>query len=406
MKPPWKAGIPMEATKFEEVRLQTIFDCCKWDSQVGDVATLMNFPLLLNLETWEELTQLAEKLANEIIAAEQEILFQPRLQKRLNIPVKIQKIWQQTSLSQILLKAIRVIRFDFHFTNEGWRISEANSDVPGGYIEASGFTNLVALHYPQTTPLGNPAAVLATAIRQSVGEGARVALVYATAYTDDHQVMIYLAQHFQQVGLQTYIASPTQLYCQKGKLFLLSHHSPTPIDFLYRFFPTEWLPNLPKACKWENIFGSVQIPQCNPTVALITQAKRFPLVWDALETQLPTWRSLLPETRDPRQVNNLKDKSWVFKPALGRMGERIGIWGVTETESWLKIQRNVQQHPEKWVAQRQFKPIPLLTVDGYLYPCIGVYTINGLAAGAYGRLSRKPLTDSTAQDIAVLTQRK
>lgn len=405
MKLPWKAGIPMESTRFAEVRLQAIFDCCKWDFQVGDVATLANFPLLLNLETWRELARLAEKLASEIMAAEQEIVLRPRLLKGLSLPPMIEKIWQKPSIFQTLLPDVRVIRFDFHFTHDGWRISEANTDVPSGYIEATGFTGLVASHYSQTVPLGNPAAVLATAIRQSVGEGAHVALVHATAYTDDHQVMIYLAQHFQQVGLRTCLISPAQIYWEQGKIFSLNQHSLTPIDFLYRFFPAEWLPNLPKTCGWENLFGSVQIPQCNPTTALITQTKRFPLVWDELETKLPTWRSLLLETRDPREVSHLNDESWVLKPALGRMGEKIGILGVTEAEDWLKIYQNAQQHPEKWVAQRRFEPIPLLTVDGHFYPCIGVYTINGLASGAYGRLGRTPLIDGTAQDIAVLTQK-
>jgi glutathionylspermidine synthase len=253
--------------------------------------------------------------------------------------------------------------------------------------------------------LGNPALALATAIRESVGEGAHVALAHATAYTDDRQVMTYLAQHFQQVGLQTSLISPAQLRWQSGCPFLLNHNSLISIDFLYRFFPVEWLPNLPKASGWQHLFSSVQIPQCNPTSALITQSKRFPLVWDALKTQLPTWRSLLPETRDPRQVSDLKDEAWVLKPALGRIGENIGILGVTKKEDWLKIQQSAKQHPEKWVAQRRFELIPLLTAEGYFYPCIGIYTINGRAAGAYGRLGSRPLIDATAQDVAVLTKK-
>ena len=36
------------------------------------------------------------------------------------------------------------MRFDFHFTRDGWRISEVNSDVPGGLNESSGFERLMA----------------------------------------------------------------------------------------------------------------------------------------------------------------------------------------------------------------------------------------------------------------------
>jgi hypothetical protein len=37
-----------------------------------------------------------------------------------------------------------------------------------------------------------------------------------------------------------------------------------------------------------------------------------------------------------------------------------------------------------------------------MYPCIGVYTVNGRAAGAYGRLSWRQVIDFSAVDVAVL----
>jgi hypothetical protein len=39
--------------------------------------------------------------------------------------------------------AARVLRFDFHWTDQGWKISEVNSDVPGGYCEASDLPRLM-----------------------------------------------------------------------------------------------------------------------------------------------------------------------------------------------------------------------------------------------------------------------
>jgi hypothetical protein len=35
---------------------------------------------------------------------------------------------------------------------------------------------------------------------------------------------------------------------------------------------------------------------------------------------------------------------------------------------------------------------------------VGVYTINGCAAGAYGRISEKPLIDFAAVDVAMLIE--
>ena len=48
--------------------------------------------------------------------------------------------------------------------------------------------------------------------------------------------------------------------------------------------------------------------------------------------------------------------------------------------------------------------MPLDTPDGPQFPCIGVYTIDGAAAGIYGRLAPKPLIDGTARDVAVLVE--
>lgn len=53
-----------------------------------------------------------------------------------------------------------------------------------------------------------------------------------------------------------------------------------------------------------------------------------------------------------------------------------------------------------WVAQRRFEALP--TPRGAMYPCRGVYTINGKAAGLFGRLAPRPLIDFAATQVAVL----
>jgi glutathionylspermidine synthase len=175
------------------------------------------------------------------------------------------------------------------------------------------------------------------------------------------------------------------------------------VDFLLRFFPAEWLPNLPRRCGWRHFFYRSETPASNPASALLTQSKRFPLVWDRLATGLPTWRRLLPETRDPRQVS-WRDEDWVLKPALGRVGDLIGVAGATEEREWKVIRKDVRRAPRMWVAQRRFVAVPLETAQGNVFPCVGVYTVDGRAAGAYGRAASRPRIDHLAQDVAVLTE--
>jgi glutathionylspermidine synthase len=144
------------------------------------------------------------------------------------------------------------------------------------------------------------------------------------------------------------------------------------------------------------------VPLSNPATALLTQSKRFPLVWSRLETPLPAWESLLPETVDPQHVNSKRHEEWVFKPALGRVGEDVALSGVTRADEWSQICAAVRRRPAAWAAQRRFEAVPLDSPRGRVYPQFGVFTLDSRAAGIYGRLAARPLIDCRSQDVAVL----
>ena len=404
MTSPWRAAAAIEPARFAGVRRRAILECCKWDPQVEDVATLAPYPLILCQETWRELAAAAEALAAETLAAEGELVGRPELHRELGLPRPIRGALRLAVRQGAARGAARVMRFDFHATPEGWRISEVNSDVPGGFNEASGFTRLMASHFPGTELAGDPAGRLAEAIAATVPAGSIVALVHATAYTDDRQVMVFLAREIEARGLRPVLTGPDHLRWQDGRASLAGDACTGPVSFLVRFFPAEWLPNLPRACGWKHFFSGSETPASNPACALLTQSKRFPLVWDRLATGLPTWRRLLPETRDPRNVSWRRDAGWVLKPALGRVGDLIGVAGATGDKEWKVIRRDVRWHPRQWVAQRRFAAVPLHAPEGSVYPCVGVYTIDGRAAGAYGRAASRPRIDHLAQDIAVLVE--
>jgi hypothetical protein len=56
------------------------------------------------------------------------------------------------------------------------------------------------------------------------------------------------------------------------------------------------------------------------------------------------------------------------------------------------------------VAQERFAFEPIATPDGPRHVCVGVYVVDGRAAGAYARLSTNSLIDDCAQDAAVLLE--
>jgi glutathionylspermidine synthase len=177
-----------------------------------------------------------------------------------------------------------------------------------------------------------------------------------------------------------------------------------PLALVVRFFPAEWLPRLPRQTGWQKLLVGGHTPLCNPACAILTQSKRFPLVWDALATALPTWRSLLPPICSPREVKGPLEDGWVIKPALGHEGKDVAIHGVNEPADWARVCAAALRDEGEWVAQRRFDVLPVSTPDGPLYPCLGVYVIDGAVAGAYGRKAVRPLIDDRSRDVAVLVR--
>ena len=405
MKLPWSVERRLRPDDWESVRMRLMFDCCKWDIQSEDHSVVADFPLILDQEEWNSLAGYAEKLTREVLAAEGELLCRPDLHKILGLPESICRVLRKCAPEKIATGAARVMRFDFHFTPEGWRISEVNADVPGGFIEASGFVELMAEYYSDHSIPPNPAEAYEDAIAVAAGEGGAIGLVHATAHCDDRQVMQYLAKGLQRRGMQPIVLSPKHLKWDSGFARIASAFAAVKPTLLVRFFPAEWLPNLRPASSWEPWFCGGKTLMSNPGRALLIQSKRFPLVWNKLKTPLPTWQSLLPETKSPSDISS-GSEHWVFKPVLGRVGEDVAIAGITEQRAYKEIVKDVKRHPNDWIAQRRFNTLPLETHSGVRYPCLGIFTLDGHAVGVYGRIAAKPLIDHDAQDIAVLIRRK
>jgi glutathionylspermidine synthase len=276
-----------------------------------------------------------------------------------------------------------------------------NADVPGGLNEAGGFARLMLEHHPGAAASGDPAAALADALARRA-PGGRVALLHATAYSDDRQVMAFLASRLAAAGLVPVLASPAHVRWRDGRASLDAEFDRGPLDAVVRFFPAEWLPGLPRSSGWEVHFAGARTPLTNPAAALLVQSKRLPLAWPALRVAVPAWSSLLPETRDPRDVRAGPDGDWVLKPALGRVGEDVAVPGVTPEKDFLRIARAARRDPCGWIAQRRFASVPLDVGGRPMHACVGVFVVDGRAAGAYGRLRERALIDGESQDAAVL----
>ena len=398
---PITAGPDLDLETWRRLRLRAIFDYCKWDPHSGDHEVLGRFPLILPQATVDDLAAFAEALTSEALAAEKEILAKPKLLERLGLPEAIRECLSRAQVEEPA-GDVRVMRFDFHYATDGWRISEVNADVPGGYVEASGWNALFHRQRGETTVAPDPTEEYAKAICATLPANSLVVLAHATVYSDDRQAMVHLGRELQRHEMRVCLVSPRNLSWHDGAAFLKTDFASGTAAFAVRLSPAEWLPGESGREEWTAWFRPARTPLSNPGRAIVLQSKRFPLAWDGLATALPTWRRLLPETRCPSGQRCLRAEEWVLKPVFGRVGEDVGIRGVTAPAEYERIGRAARRRPVQWIAQQRFHVTPVATEGGAVFPCIGVYTVNGRFGGLYGRAARTPLINGSAFDVAVL----
>jgi glutathionylspermidine synthase len=389
--------------RFREVQNRMALDLYKWDMQVGDTSTLFPQPLFITPDAWLELSRLAENLAAELHAAEQELLARPELEEVLGLPAPFRSILQRARQYGCTPAAGRILRFDFHYTRDGWRISEVNSDVPGGYTEASSFTELMATLFPGTRTTGNPTRQWTEAILSSAGQPRRIALLSAPGFLEDQQVTAFLSSQLHSLGAETVLLHhPSQLNWKAGRASAIAKAGCLEIDAIVRFYQGEWLLKLPERDTWRWLFAEGKTPVTNPGTALLTESKRFPLVWDQLSTKMVEWRNLLPECCDPAAHRWQDSDEWVLKEAFSNTGDSVHTRESTGQREWMALCHKTRQHPNEWMVQHRFEICPISSDVGFVYPCMGVYTVNGRAAGCYARVSKRPIIDYAAMDVAVL----
>ena len=403
--PDWYPVEALPPQVAEDIRRRAIFEYCKWDPQVGDVSTFLPCPLVLSAAAWRELSQSAECLARELDEAETEILNHPEWIGELGLSRKLTRVLAEVHRIGRPLAGPRLVRFDFHLTTEGWRISEANADVPGGLNESTGYADLMLPHYPGCVKTGDPAQTYVEAVRSCLGSVRDVGLVFATAYSDDHQVMSFLETRLRTAGYAPHLVAPDQVQWHEQRARVRTPSGTwQEVGLLLRFYPGEWMENLPSSCGWPHFFHGAKTRLANPATALVVQSKRFPMLWDRLQTPMAEWRSRLPRTLDPRRAPWRDNPEWVLKPAFGRVGDGIGLAGVTEEREWKDIRRAVRWEGKYWVAQQRFQAVALPMAGQPWYPCIGVYTLDGRVIGAYGRMAERPLVNQFARDPAVFVR--
>ncbi len=398
--------VPIPKEKYNEYRINLMFDAYKWDPQFLDNNTIAKYALVLTNEEHQELKELTEKLDKETRQAEEMINNNLKFSKKLKLPEKI-RLEIKKMENYIPQKHIRLMRYDFHPTEgQKWHISEVNSDVPGGFAEASIMPQIAINTLNKNKywyiDFGD---ILINNIKEKISPKGTIMLVHCTSYSDDRQVMQFLGDRLQKIGFNIIYGAADHIRFKNKQAYSILYGNTGKVDCIVRFTPLEWLIEI-KPKHWQGYFDTITT-SCNHPIAIFAQTKRFPLVWDILEKEgakLDTWRKMLPETIE---VKDAKGKDgYIFKPACGRVGEKISIKEACTDDEYEKIIKDVKKHPSKYVAQKKFQSKKLLGENGEsFHVCIGSYSIEGRHAGYYARISNLPRIDSNAADIPVLIER-
>lgn len=397
--------VPISPEKYDEYRLNLMFECYKWDPQFLDSNTVAKYALVITESEHEEIKRLTESLDVETRSAEEFLNKNPQLARPLALPYKVKKEIKNMT-NYVPNEHIRLMRYDFHpIEDGGFAISEVNSDVPGGFAEASvmpkAATKMIGEKDLWSVNFGE---IMVNAILEKIPENGRIMMVHCTSYSDDRQVMQFLGDKLKAKGVEVLYGAADHVRFKENVAYSILDGNDGKLDAIFRFTPLEWLTDI-KPKKWQGYFNTTTV-SCNHPVAMYAQTKRFPLIWDVLEEKglcLDTWRKLLPDTLE---VKNLKGKEgYIFKPACGRVGEKISIKEACRGDEYKKILADVKQHPKKYLAQKKFHSKALEGANNEMYHvCLGSYSVNGKHAGYYARISDTPRIDSHAADIPVLIE--
>jgi Glutathionylspermidine synthase preATP-grasp len=295
------------------------------------------------------------------------------LQRIIGVPRRLRNLLG-TSRDE---NSMRTLRFDFHPTSTGWLISEVNSDVPGGFGEASVLPILFEAFRGGAVAPVSPLGVWGSLAETEFGKG-HIALLHAPGYLEDQQVVLVLGRELKMRGFIPHvIQSPEALQWHNG-CACLARNREIRIDAVIRFFQAEWLAKLPTRTGWRELFRGGATRVSNPLESVISESKRLPLSFASLNAASDTWRELFPACREPREIDVAARGEWVLKAAYSNTGDAVHIGAFD------------------WVAQRRFETVTLESFRGPVRPCVGIFVIGKRAAGAYVRLSPTQVTDAYA----------
>jgi hypothetical protein len=394
---------PMEADEIHAIDQTLRFEHCMWDIYHRGQRNLLPDAIVLSRAEHELLTRTATDTWRSLREVESAVARNPEALEAIGIPENLQSL-----VSAEQPGAPRLTRCDFHLTVGGrWVISEFNEDGPGGFAESHGLNVVLAGQWSDRFPGLSFEGEIRRALIEALAPWQNIGLVYATGYSIDLQQTALIADWLRQAGHQVVMGSPANLSMSGAQARLFD----TQIEALFRYFPGEWIGDLPNFDHWQQATG--RLPMMNSLSALIAQSKRFYAATDAheldlsesarqcIDQHLPTSHYLSAELRERLLQER---EAWVLKGAFGRMGDTVRLGIGSSPEQWQEAIDRALGNADQFAIQERFDAVPMWFSNGMGYATIGLYLVDGQFAGYYSRVSPYPVINFDACHVATLVE--
>lgn len=298
----------------------------------------------------------------------------------------------------------RMWRVDLLLGTDGhFRACEINADCPGGYNEASALGRLARM--AGLRGVWDPTTATSALVERlcALAEDGAVALVHATAYAEDLEVCAILARGIEERGVRAILVSPTSLIPWHGDLWV----GDDKIKVIYRFYPIEAMEGqanigaIARAVRKRRV-KSVSSFACVHAQSKISIARAHALgIRDA---------DVFPFTCEVRGMDKnafAEREAWVLKKGFGRVGEEVAVGSLSSAEDWneaVQWARAESDGWEPWIAQRFVPQKEIDTPWGRRLVTLGVYVLDGVPVGYFGRLSPVSLATHDAMCVPVMVR--
>jgi glutathionylspermidine synthase len=395
---------PLDGAEVEEVFRTLRLRHCKWDIYHRGSPNVLADAIVLSEDEHAELVDIAEGIWRALREVEAAVCADRDRLRRVGISPELIPM-----VTEARADSPRLSRCDFHLTRDGqWQISELNEDGPSGLVESAGLQAVLLAGWAARFEGLRIAGDLERALRDALAPFARVGLVYPTAYSEALQHVALVAGWLEQAGQRAIMGSPANLVMEGEHATLFGER----VDALFRYFPGEWIADLPNADDWTR--ASPRVPMLNSMSALVAQSKRFyaAAADEAMPVAAPS-RALIaayiPATRyfeDCARDDLLAERErWVLKAAFGRAGDAVRLGIGSPPETWARALDSARDDEERCFAvQQYFDAAPLWFSDGLRYATVGVLLVDGKFAGYYSRAARHPVINYDASHVPTLVE--